>query len=102
MKIFELHLVRELIEISTKKKPGLNRKSLWGCILALALLIVVINGEINIGYLFASARLGWNTIQYSDFTGLSIASSIIGTIVAVKVFGRILGGAKINYQYVHN
>ncbi|KAF7987500.1 hypothetical protein HCN44_003262 [Aphidius gifuensis] len=89
--VFDFKLVKELIETSTKEKVGLNRKSLWGCIITLALLIVILNGDISVGYLFTSARLGWNTIEYSRFKGLSIAISIIGTIIGVRLFGRTFG-----------
>lgn len=87
-----MSLVKELVLTCTKKRDGLNRGMLWSCLVVLSFFTMIIKGSSNIDYLFANAKLGWNIVQYSIFSGMSMVVSIIGTF----------GGLKIMKDYMSN
>ncbi|XP_076233559.1 putative peptidoglycan muropeptide transporter SLC46 isoform X2 [Calliopsis andreniformis] len=89
--LFGIHLVKELITTCTKKRDGFNRYIVWCCIASLILLVVILEGNMTIGYLFASARLGWNVNQYSIYSASNIILTTLVTIVGVKTWS-IYGG----------
>ncbi|XP_057320085.1 proton-coupled folate transporter-like [Microplitis mediator] len=88
---FDISLVKQLILTCTKKRPGLNRGLLWSCVLVLSFLVIIMDGTANVKYLFTSAKLGWNTVQFSVYTSLSMTLTIVGTIVGLKVMRNYLG-----------
>lgn len=88
---FDLALVKQLILTCTKKRPGLNRGLLWSCVLVLSFLVIIMDGTANVKYLFTSAKLGWNTVQFSVYSSLSMSLTIVGTIFGLKVMRNYLG-----------
>ncbi|XP_015123575.1 proton-coupled folate transporter [Diachasma alloeum] len=84
--LFDFTLVEELFRTATKKRPGLDRMTLWTCLLILSLHVVSISGEQNMGYLFASARLGWNVVQYSGLMAIGTVLVIAGNSLGIKIF----------------
>ena len=48
-------------------------------------MIIALQGDMTVGFLFASARLGWNVSEYSIYLATSIVLSILGIIVGVKL-----------------
>lgn len=63
-------------------------------------MIIALQGDMTVGFLFASARLGWNVSQYSIYLATSIILSILGIIVGVKLlvtYGGISQNLHIKY-----
>ncbi|KAK0167473.1 hypothetical protein PV327_004868 [Microctonus hyperodae] len=89
--LFDVKLVKDLFATSVKKRLGLNRISLWCCIVILLLHVVLMEGHGRIGFLFANAKLGWDAIYYSIYIGISMILTIIGTILALSVFRHYFG-----------
>ncbi|EFN80076.1 uncharacterized protein LOC105187223 isoform X2 [Harpegnathos saltator] len=90
-KIFDFVLVKDLIRTCIKKRDGFNRSLVWSCIACLILLLITLQGEVTIGYLFASARLGWNIEKYSTYIGASVILGIFGTVSSIKLIRRYAG-----------
>uniref|UniRef100_A0A0C9QV57 Slc46a1_3 protein n=1 Tax=Fopius arisanus TaxID=64838 RepID=A0A0C9QV57_9HYME len=86
---FDVSLVKKLFQTATRKRPGLDRSTLWSCILILSLYVIAISGEINTGFLFANARLGWNVVQYSEVSAICTVLAIAGVSLGMKIFRRI-------------
>lgn len=84
-------LVKDLIRTCIKKRSGFNRLLVWSCIACLILLLITLQGEMTIGYLFASARLGWNVEDYSTYVGISVVLGILGTILGIKLMRQCAG-----------
>lgn len=51
----------------------------------MTLRIIVIEGESTIGFLFATARLGWNVNEYSIYMATKLILAIVGIICGVKL-----------------
>lgn len=89
--IFDFVLVKDLINTCLRKRDGFNRSLVWTCIASLTLLLTITQGELTIGYLFASARLGWSVEKYSTYIGVNILLGIIGTIGGIKLLRKCAG-----------
>lgn len=83
--LFDIHLVKNLISTCIKKRNGFDRYIVWCCITCIILMIIALQGDMTIGFLFASARLGWNVSEYSIYSATSIILSILGIIIGVKL-----------------
>ncbi|XP_054001564.1 proton-coupled folate transporter-like isoform X2 [Hylaeus anthracinus] len=83
--IFDVHLVKELISTCTKKRDGFNRYIVWCCLTVIILFVIVLQGEMTIGFLFASAKLGWDVNIYSIYVAVNITFTTFGVIFGVKV-----------------
>lgn len=90
-KIFDFMLVKDLVCTCVKKRDGFNRSLVWSCIVCLTLLLITLQGEMTIGYLFASARLGWDVEEYSTYVGASVVLGILGTILGIKLMRQCAG-----------
>ncbi|XP_057320094.1 tetracycline resistance protein, class D-like isoform X2 [Microplitis mediator] len=88
---FDFSLVKQLILTCIKKRDGLNRGLLWSCLFILSLFTIIINGYMNIAYLFATAKFGWNTIEFSIYSSVSMLLSIVGTFGGLKVMRDYIG-----------
>lgn len=93
-------LVKDLINTCLRKRDGFNRSLVWTCIASLTLLLTITQGELTIGYLFASARLGWSVEKYSTYIGVNILLGIIGTIGGIKLL-RKCAGTVLNFLQLH-
>ncbi|XP_076278681.1 putative peptidoglycan muropeptide transporter SLC46 [Lasioglossum baleicum] len=89
--LFDIDLVKELISTCTKKRDGFNRYIVWCCISVIILLVIVFNGEMTIGYLFTSARLGWDVDKYSDYVAIKLLLITFGIIFGVNVLTTYTG-----------
>ncbi|XP_017756151.1 PREDICTED: proton-coupled folate transporter-like [Eufriesea mexicana] len=89
--LFDIHLVRKLINTCTSKREGFNRYIVWCYIISIILMIIPLQGEITVGFLFVSARLGWDVNKYSIYTAANIILSILGLVFGVKVL-KMYGG----------
>ncbi|KZC10334.1 PREDICTED: proton-coupled folate transporter-like [Dufourea novaeangliae] len=89
--LFDVHLVKELISTCTKKRNGFNRYIVWCCIIVITLLVIIIQGEMTIGYLFTSAKLGWDVNTYSVYLATKIFLITFGIIFGVKVLTTYTG-----------
>lgn len=83
--------VKDLINTCIKKRDGFNRSLVWSCVACLTLLLIAFQGNLAIGYLFASARLGWTVEQFSIYIATSVVMGILGTIFGVKLIRRCTG-----------
>ncbi|XP_063978555.1 probable peptidoglycan muropeptide transporter SLC46 [Diachasmimorpha longicaudata] len=92
---FDFTLVEELFRTATKTRPGLDRCTLWTCLLILSLYVVSISGEQNMGFLFASARLGWDVVHYSRFMAMGTILVIAGNSLGIKFF-RWIGFSELS------
>lgn len=90
-KIFDFVLVKDLVSTCIKKRDGFNRLLVWSCIACLTLLLITLQGEFTIAYLFTSARLGWNVEEYSTYVGASVVVGIFGTILGIKLMRQCAG-----------
>lgn len=88
---FDFKLVKDMILTTTQKRHGLNRWTLWSGILVISLHVIIVLGGSNIGFLFANARLGWSTVQYSNFQSINITITIFGSIIGMKIMGTYMG-----------
>lgn len=84
--LFDIHLVRKLISTCTKKRNGFDRYIVWCCIACIILMVIALQGDMTIGFLFATARLGWDVNKYSIYLATNIIFSILGIIFGVKLF----------------
>ncbi|EZA62407.1 hypothetical protein DMN91_010681 [Ooceraea biroi] len=89
--IFDFVLVKDLINTCLRKRDGFNRSIVWICIGSLTLLLIIMQGELTIGYLFVSARLGWSVEKYSIYVGINIMLGIVGTIAGIKLMRKCAG-----------
>ncbi|KAH0953519.1 hypothetical protein HN011_010320 [Eciton burchellii] len=89
--IFDFVLVKDLINTCLRKRHGFNRSLVWTCIGSLILLLIITQGELNIGFLFVSARLGWSIQEYSTYVGVNVLLGIIGTITGIKLMRKYAG-----------
>lgn len=89
--LFDVSLVKDLINTCIKKRDGFDRCIVWCCITYLILYIITMDGDMSISYLFSNARFGWNVSQYSNYMGANVALGIIGTLIGVKIIGSLAG-----------
>nr|XP_033338649.1 proton-coupled folate transporter-like isoform X2 [Megalopta genalis] len=89
--LFDLNLVKELIITCTKKRDGFNRYIVWCCIIVMNLLVIVFQGETTIGYLFTSARLGWDVDKYSIYVAIRLLLITFGIMFGVNVLTTYAG-----------
>lgn len=89
--IFDLIFVKDLINTCIKKRDGFNRLLVWNCVACLTLLLITFQGNLAIGYLFTSARLGWTVDQFSIYVATSVVVGILGTIFGIKLIRRCTG-----------
>ncbi|XP_011068313.1 PREDICTED: proton-coupled folate transporter-like isoform X2 [Acromyrmex echinatior] len=89
--IFDLTLIKDLIDTCVRKRHGFNRSLVWSCVACLSFLLIVFEGYLSIGYLFASARLGWTMQQYSVYNAADIVVQALGTIIGIKVMRKYAG-----------
>ncbi|GAB1867267.1 Proton-coupled folate transporter [Camponotus japonicus] len=89
--IFDFIFVKDLINTCIKKRDGFDRTLVWSCIACLTLLLITSQGTLAIGYLFASARLGWTVDQFSIYVATNVVMGILGTIFGIKVIRRRTG-----------
>ncbi|CAD6234912.1 GSCOCG00007759001-RA-CDS [Cotesia congregata] len=92
---FDLSLIKQLILTCTKKRDGLNRGLFFSCLLVLSLFRIQAHGNTDISYLFVNAKIGWNVVQYSMFSSISMITSIVGTFVGLKIMRDYLGMSDI-------
>lgn len=83
--LFNIHLVRKLISTCTKKRDGFNRYIVWCCIISIILIVIAMQGEMTIGFLFVSARFGWDINKYSIYLATNIILTILGITFGVKM-----------------
>lgn len=95
--LFNIDLVKELISTCTKKRDGFNRYIVWCCISVIILLVIVFQGEMTIGYLFTSARLGWDVDKYSDYVAIKLVLITFGIIFGVNVLTTYAGSVINTY-----
>lgn len=89
--LFNIHLVRKLISTCIKKRDGFNRYIVWCCIISIILIVIAMQGEMTIGFLFVSARFGWDVNKYSIYLATNIILTILGITFGVKML-VIYGG----------
>ncbi|XP_012057927.1 PREDICTED: proton-coupled folate transporter-like [Atta cephalotes] len=89
--VFDLTLIKDLIDTCVKKRHGFNRSLVWSCVACLTFLLIVFEGSLSIGYLFVSARLGWTIQQYSVYNAVDIVIQVFGTIFGIKVMRKYAG-----------
>ncbi|KAG5329918.1 PCFT protein, partial [Acromyrmex heyeri] len=89
--VFDLTLIKDLIDTCIKKRHGFNRSLVWSCVACLTFLLIVYEGSVSIGYLFVSARLGWTIQQYSVYNAADIVMQALGTIIGIKVIQKYAG-----------
>lgn len=90
-KIFDFTLIKSLIDTCVRKRDGFNRSLVWSCIACLTFLLVVFEGNLAIGYLFASARLGWTVEKYSVYVAADVTMGVLGTISGIKLMRKYAG-----------
>lgn len=83
--------MKDIINTCIKKRDGFNRSLVWSCIACLTLLLIALQGYLAIGYLFASARLGWTVDKFSIYIATSVVVGILGTIFGIKLMQRCAG-----------
>ncbi|XP_012522282.2 tetracycline resistance protein, class H isoform X2 [Monomorium pharaonis] len=90
-KVFDFALVKDLISACIKKRDGFNRSLLWSCIACLTIIFIADQGYLAIGYLFASARLGWTVEKYNAFLAAGVVIRVFGTIFGIKLMRECAG-----------
>ncbi|XP_046743013.1 proton-coupled folate transporter-like [Diprion similis] len=89
--LFKISSVRELVASAFEKRDGFFRTVVWLAICILALSVMVVEGEVSIGFLFTRERLGWDVQRFSYFSGTGVLFSIPCMIFGVSLFSRVLG-----------
>lgn len=90
-KVFDFTLVKDLIDTCIKKRDGFNRSLVWSCIACLTFLLIVFEGNLAVGYLFTSARLGWTVERYSIYVAANIVVAVLGTVSGIKLMRKYAG-----------
>ncbi|CAL7951802.1 unnamed protein product [Xylocopa violacea] len=83
--LFDVRLVRQLINTCTKKRDGFNRYIVWCCTAIIILKVLIMEGEMTVGFLFVNARLGWDVNKYSIYMAVNVIISIFGLIFGIKL-----------------
>ncbi|XP_043289898.1 proton-coupled folate transporter-like isoform X2 [Venturia canescens] len=84
--LFDVSLVKDMFAACSKKRDGFNRVIVWSCITCLSLNVLTIEGDYAIGFLFASAKFGWNVSDYSSYQAAAVLFGIVGTLLGAKFF----------------
>ncbi|XP_011634456.1 proton-coupled folate transporter-like isoform X2 [Pogonomyrmex barbatus] len=90
-KIFNFKFIKDIYDTCIKKRDGFDRLLVWSCIACLILQLIIIQGSSSIGFLFASARLGWTVEEYSTYVALNIMITVLGTMFGVKLIPKYTG-----------
>ncbi|XP_077266031.1 putative peptidoglycan muropeptide transporter SLC46 isoform X1 [Temnothorax americanus] len=90
-KVFDCTLVKDLINACVKKRDGFNRLLVWSCIACLTFLLIVFEGNLAIGYLFASARLGWTVEKYSTYVAMDVVVGVLGMTSGIRLMRKYAG-----------
>ena len=90
-KVFDFALVKDLISACIKKRDGFNRSLVWSCVACLTILLIVFEGYLAIGYLFASARLGWTMEKYNAYLATDVVIGVFGTMFGIKLMRECAG-----------
>lgn len=98
--IFDNSFVKESFSAAIKKREGFDRKIVWTCIIAIALQVVIIQGHLQISYMFSNIRLGWNITDFSIFASTVCTLSIVGSMSMVK-FVKFIGSKTIAWIFVY-
>lgn len=93
-RIFDVSLLKELFRVVTKKRDGFDRLLVCCGILAMAMCVVVYQGNSSIAFLFTSSRLGWNISDFSYCSATLTLISIFGMNFLIKIVGSILSKYK--------
>lgn len=89
--IFDSTVVKDLIDTCLRRREGFDRLLVWNCIICLTIILITVQGNISIEYLFTSARLGWTVDKLSIYVCVNILVGIFGTIFGIKLFRHYLG-----------
>ncbi|KAL6254886.1 hypothetical protein P5V15_014228 [Pogonomyrmex californicus] len=89
--IFNFKFIKDIYDTCIKKRDGFDRLLVWSCIACLILQLIIIQGSSSIGFLFASARLGWTVEEYSTYVALNIMITVLGTMFGVKLIPKYTG-----------
>lgn len=94
-----------MIATCVRKRDGFDRVLIWCCVSALAINMLIGEGELGIGFLFAKARLHWDVPEYSWYllavvlliiTGTSLGGLICKTLIDRSSFSHSSHLARYN------
>lgn len=83
-------MVQDLFKTVTKKREGFDRYLIWCCISAIALHIVIFEGNGAVSFLFSSAKLGWDLSDFSTYSETHLLISVIGMLLLIKFVESVL------------
>lgn len=89
-KLFDISLVTEMFEVCLIKRHGFNRVVVWSCITCLALNVLAVQGDFVVGFLFVSAKFGWDVSDYSSLQASTVLFGIVGTLLGGHLFRTFL------------
>lgn len=76
--LLDLSFPREMLRTCFQARPGHRRLVVLFCAYVLASSILVLEGEAQIGYLFARLRFGWDLEMYTMVDAVLLVIIIIG------------------------
>ncbi|XP_076753611.1 putative peptidoglycan muropeptide transporter SLC46 isoform X2 [Xylocopa sonorina] len=89
--LFDVRLVRQLIDTCIKKRDGFDRYIVWCCTAIIILKVLLMEGEMTVGFMFVNARLGWDVNKYSIYMAANVIISIFGLIFGMKLLVTYAG-----------
>lgn len=81
--MFNLDLVKGIVQISSRKRLGYDRVIIWLSILVLSLTVFVDVGNGEILFLFLRERFDWAVITFTEYNASTVLTQIIGNLFIV-------------------
>lgn len=82
--------VKETFNTCFKKRPGNSRAVIWCLLMIMVFIVSSTNAQHNVYYLFVREKFQWSLKEASLFDSLSRLISILGSMLALTVFKKII------------
>lgn len=89
--MFDLSFAKELVSSIVVKREGFHRGVVILTMSIVTLYIMVLEGEISIGYLFTRERLAWDIQHFSWVISAGILINMAGVLVGVSLLSGVFG-----------
>nr|CAD7259524.1 unnamed protein product [Timema shepardi] len=87
---FDIRHVKDTLQVAFKQRKG-NRRMRVIMIMILSIVLVgPMFGESAINYLFTRYKFNWNEVDYSMYATYTVIVHLIGTMIAITLFSRVL------------
>lgn len=89
-KLFSFEPVTEMKRTLFRKRNFSESETLWSIILIQTLVLIIVDGERSILYLFTTTRFNWTLADYSMFNSTITLLAVAGNLSGIFIFKQIL------------